>query len=131
MGNHKELIVWQKSISLVKLVYQQTGSFPSDERFGLTNQMRRCSVSIPSNIAEGFGRGSDKELTQFLRISLGSLSELDTQLILSKELHYMDEKRYNELSALNEEVAKMLSSLIYRRVNGLDSNLKTNKLTNL
>ncbi|MFR2009687.1 MAG: four helix bundle protein [Parabacteroides merdae] len=131
MGNHKELIVWQKSITLVKLVYQQTGSFPSDERFGLTNQMRRCSVSIPSNIAEGFGRGSDKELTQFLRISLGSLSELDTQLILSKELHYMDEKRYNELSALNEEVAKMLSSLIYRRVNGLDSNLKTNKLTNL
>lgn len=131
MGNHKELIVWQKSITLVKLVYQQTGSFPSDERFGLTNQMHRCSVSIPSNIAEGFGRGSDKELTQFLRISLGSLSELDTQLILSKELHYMDEKRYNELSALNEEVAKMLSSLIYRRVNGLDSNLKTNKLTNL
>ena len=112
MGNHKELVVWQKSITLVKLVYQQTGSFPSDERFGLTNQMRRCSVSIPSNIAEGFGRGSDKELTQFLRISLGSSSELDTQLILSKELHYMDEKRYNELSALNEEVAKMLSSLI-------------------
>ena len=131
MGNHKELVVWQKSITLVKLVYQQTGSFPSDERFGLTNQMRRCSVSIPSNIAEGFGRGSDKESTQFLRISLGSSSELDTQLILSKELHYMDEKRYNELSALNEEVAKMLSSLIYRRVNGLDSNLKTNKLTNL
>ena len=131
MGNHKELVVWQKSITLVKLVYQQTGSFPSDERFGLTNQMRRCSVSIPSNIAEGFGRGSDKELTQFLRISLGSSSELDTQLILSKELHYMDEKRYNELSALNEEVAKRLSSLIYRRVNGLDSNLKTNKLTNL
>lgn len=131
MGNHKELVVWQKSITLVKLVYQQTGSFPSDERFGLTNQMRRCSVSIPSNIAEGFGRGSDEELTQFLRISLGSSSELDTQLILSKELHYMDEKRYNELSALNEEVAKMLSSLIYRRVNGLDSNLKTNKLTNL
>ena len=130
MGNHKELVVWQKSITLVKLVYQQTGSFPSDERFGLTNQMRRCSVSIPSNIAEGFGRGSDKELTQFLRISLGSSSELDTQLILSKELHYMDEKRYNELSALNEEVAKMLSSLIYRRVNGLDSNLKTNKLIN-
>ena len=131
MGNHKELVVWQKSITLVKLVYQQTGSFPSDERFGLTNQMRRCSVSIKSNISEGFGRGSDKELTQFLRISLGSSSELDTQLILSKELHYMDEKRYNELSALNEEVAKMLSSLIYRRVNGLDSNLKTNKLTNL
>lgn len=131
MGNHKELIVWQKNITLVKLVYQQTGSFPSDERFGLTNQMRRCSVSIPSNIAEGFGRGSDKELTRFLRISLGSSSELDTQLILSKELHYMDEKRYNELSALNEEVAKTLSSLIYRRVNSLDSNLKTNKLTNL
>ena len=121
--SHKELVVWQKSITLVKLVYQQTGSFPSDERFGLTNQMRRCSVSIPSNIAEGFGRGSDKELTQFLRISLGSSSELDTQLILSKELHYMDEKRYNELSALNEEVAKMLSSLIYRRVNGLDSKI--------
>lgn len=130
MERHKELVVWQKSITLVKRIYQQTLSFPADERFGLTNQMRRCSVSIPSNIAEGYGRGHDKELIQFLRISLGSSSELDTQLIISKELQYINEEDFTEIAALNIEIAKMLSSLIYRRLNGLDSNLKTKELIN-
>lgn len=119
-----------KSITLVKRIYQQTLSFPADERFGLTNQMRRCPVSIPSNIAEGYGRGHDKELIQFLRISLGSSSELDTQLIISKELQYINEEDFTEIAALNIEIAKMLSSLIYRRLNGLDSNLKTKELIN-
>lgn len=130
MENHKQLVVWQKSITLVKLIYQQTLYFPADEKFGLTNQMRRCSVSIPSNIAEGYGRGHDKELIQFLRISLGSSSELDTQLIISKELQYMNEENFTEIATLNREIAKMLSSLIYRRVSGLDSNLKTKELIN-
>lgn len=86
MGTYRDLLAWQKSIKLAKAVYQLTANYPSDERFGLTNQMRRCSISIPSNIAEGFGRGSDKELVQFLYISLGSSNELDTQLTVSYEL---------------------------------------------
>lgn len=121
MEKHKKLIVWQKSVELVKLIYQHSASFPSDEKFGLTNQMRRCSVSIPSNIAEGFARGSDKELIRFLYISLGSSSELDTQLIISRELQFIDEERCAELTLLNGEIGKMLNSLIYRRTNGLDS----------
>ena len=125
MAGYKELIVWQKGMELVKSVYQLTISFPDSERFGLTNQMRRCSVSIPSNIAEGYGRSSDKELIQFLYISLGSSYELETQLVISKELQYMGEEDYNVLSAINEEVGKMLSSLIYRRRQKLDTNVNS------
>lgn len=125
MGSHKDLIAWKESIELVKSIYQKTADFPSDERFGLTNQMRRCSVSIPSNIAEGFGRVSDKELIHFLYISLGSSSELDTQLIISKELKYLNEEDFVSLSFLNERIGKMLSSLIYRRTNGLDTNKRS------
>jgi four helix bundle protein len=124
MGTYHDLTVWKKSIALAKAVYQQTSKFPSDERFGLVNQMRRCSVSIPSNIAEGFGRGSDKELIQFMYVSLGSSNELDTQLTLSLELSFLSQDNYKFLTGLNDEVSKMLSSLIYRRKNGLDSNNK-------
>ena len=122
MGTYRDLLVWQKSIKLAKAIYQLTANYPSDERFGLTNQMRRCSISIPSNIAEGFGRGSDKELVQFLYISLGSSNELDTQLTISYELSYISENQFLEIGKLNNEVSKMLLSLIYRRKNGLDSN---------
>ena len=109
---HKDLIVWQKGIELVKSVYQHTQSFPKEELYGLTSQMRRCAVSIPSNIAEGCGRRSDKELIQFLYISLGSASELETQLIISKELLYLDERSFNELSDFNNVVRKLLSALL-------------------
>lgn len=122
MGTYRELLAWQKSIALAKSVYQLTADYPVDERFGLVNQMRRCSVSIPSNIAEGFGRGSDKELVQFLYISLGSSNELDTQLTISYELSFIEEKRFREVEMMNREVNKMLASLIYRRKNGLDTN---------
>ncbi|MDO3390351.1 four helix bundle protein [Bacteroides sp. ET489] len=122
MGTYRDLLVWQKSIKLAKAIYQLTANYPSDERFGLTNQMRRCSISIPSNIAEGFGRGSDKELVQFLYISLGSSNELDTQLTVSYELSFITEDRFKEIEKLNNEVNKMLQSLIYRRKKGLDSN---------
>lgn len=122
MGTYRDLVAWQKSIALAKSVYQLTANYPSDERFGLVNQMRRCSVSISSNIAEGFGRGSDKELIQFLYISLGSSNELDTQLTISHELSFINEESYKEVEHLNNEVNKMLSSLIYRRKNGLDTN---------
>lgn len=124
MGTYRDLVAWQKSIALAKSVYQLTANYPLDERFGLVNQMRRCSVSISSNIAEGFGRGSDKELIQFLYISLGSSNELDTQLTLSYELSFISREKLNEVERLNNEVNKMLSSLIYRRKQGMDTNSK-------
>ncbi len=89
MRKHHELRVWQEAISLVKDVYQTTASFPKEEIYALTSQMRRAAVSIPSNIAEGAARTGDKEFLQFLSISRGSLSELETQLIIAKELGYM------------------------------------------
>ena len=122
MGTFKDLLAWQKSLTLAKKVYQVTGNFPTEERFGLVNQMRRCAVSIPSNIAEGYGRGSDKELLRFLYVALGSSNELETQLILSLELSFMKEEDSRMLQGLNTEVNKMILSLIY--------NLKTKKLKN-
>ncbi|MDL2247695.1 four helix bundle protein [Bacteroides sp. OttesenSCG-928-J23] len=121
MSKHKNLIVWQKSMALVKEIYSYTSTFPNNELFGLTNQMRRCSVSIPSNIAEGFGRGSDKELVQFLFVSRGSSSELDTQLIIAHQLQFIADNDYLRLSFLNDEINKMLSSLIYRYSNGMNT----------
>jgi len=112
MKTHKDLIVWQKGIELVKYVYQQTQSFPKEELYGLTSQMRRCAVSIPSNIAEGSGRRSDKELMQFLYIALSSASELETQLIISKELLFMNNEAFEKLSSLNNEVIRLLSALL-------------------
>ncbi|HIX21899.1 MAG TPA: four helix bundle protein [Candidatus Parabacteroides faecavium] len=125
MGTFKDLLAWQKSLTLAKKVYQVTGNFPTKERFGLVNQMRRCAVSIPSNIAEGYGRGSDKELLRFLYVALGSSNELETQLILSLELSFMKEEDSRMLQGLNTEVNKMILSLIYRRKNGLDKNSRT------
>lgn len=125
MGTFKDLLAWQKSLTLAKKVYQVTGNFPTEERFGLVNQMRRCAASIPSNIAEGYGRGSDKELLRFLYVALGSSNELETQLILSLELSFMKEEDSRMLQGLNTEVNKMILSLIYRRKNGLDKNSRT------
>ena len=125
MGTFKDLLAWQKSLTLAKKVYQVTGNFPTEERFGLVNQMRRCAVSIPSNIAEGYGRGSDKELLRFLYVALGSSNELETQLILSLELSFKKEEDSRMLQGLNTEVNKMILSLIYRRKNGLDKNSRT------
>ena len=88
--NFKELLVWKKSIDLVKSIYQITSILPSDERFGLISQMNRSSVSIPSNIAEGSGRTSEKEFLHFLNIAISSSYELETQLIISNELYELD-----------------------------------------
>ena len=109
MKTHKDLDVWKKSIQFVKKIYKITSKFPDTEKYGLTNQMRRCAVSIPSNIAEGAGRNSKKEFKQYLYISLGSISELETQLIISTELNYqMDNSLLDELN----EIRKMLFGLI-------------------
>ena len=112
MSVHKELIVWQKSMQLVKDLYQATKFFPKEELYGITSQMRRAVVSIPSNIAEGHGRSSKKELVHFLFVSLGSASELETQLILSQQLGFLPQEQFDELNNLNNEVLKMLSALI-------------------
>ena len=89
--NHKDLDLWKKSISLVKEIYSATRFFPADEKYGIVQQIRRSAISIPSNIAEGAGRTSRKEFTNFLSIAQGSLSELETQLIIAKELDYVSE----------------------------------------
>lgn len=128
MGPHKNLLVWQKSMELASKVYSATKSFPQSELFGLVAQIRRCAVSIPSNIAEGYGRGTNKELVHFLYISLGSSNELDTQLTLAHEFEYIGLSEYECIVNLNEEVNKMISSLIYKRTNSLPlEDLKTSK----
>ena len=114
MGTYKELTVWQKSMMLARRVYEITARYPEDERFGLVSQMRRCCVSIPSNIAEDYGRETEREHSHFLFISLGSSNELETQLILSNGFGYVDDVNCQEIMDLNTEVNKMLSSLIFK-----------------
>jgi len=109
--NHKDLEVWKKSMDLVSNIYKITESFPNKELYGLTNQIRRAAVSIPSNIAEGAARNSKKEFIQFLYISLGSLSELETQIIIASRLEYL-----NNLDTLSEDlkfVQRLINGLIY------------------
>ena len=112
MTSHKELKVWKKGIELVKVIYDITSDFPKTEQFGLISQIRRCSVSIPSNIAEGCGRHSDKELIHFLYITLGSASELETQIIISQELGFLGKEKSEDVQILVFEIIKMTSSLI-------------------
>ncbi len=107
---HQELEVWNKSMELVTDIYLITKSFPKEELYGLTNQMRRCAVSIPSNIAEGCSRFSDKETLKFLSIALGSISELETQLIISKNIKYI--KDIEQFMSKIEVVKKLLLGLI-------------------
>ena len=110
MANYKDLKVWQKSMDLVVDVYTIISSFPQLERFALSDQIRRCSVSIPSNIAEGTGRNHTKEFVQFLSVSLGSLYELQTQLEIAKRVGYITNTQ--ELDNKTLEIEKMLNALI-------------------
>ena len=107
---HNELNVWKESMNLVKKVYMLTSSFPATEQFGLTSQIRRAVVSIPSNIAEGCGRNSDKELIRFCWISMGSLSEVETQLIIARELGFVIDTAELEQDIRN--IRKILSGFI-------------------
>ena len=111
----KQLTVWQKSITLVKEVYTTTDSLPRAELYGLVSQMRRCAVSIPSNIAEGKKRKTRKDFIQFLRIADGSAAELETQIIISKDLY--PKADYSKISSLLEEVQKMLITIIKKLEN--------------
>ena len=111
--NHRELRVWQFAMVLVERIYALTATFPKDEVYGLTSQMRRAAVSIPSNIAEGAARGTTKELLHFLRIADSSLSELDTQLELAKRLRYIADTNeiIESMNQLSQSLAALKSSL--------------------
>jgi len=112
MKTHKDLEVWKKSIEMVTEIYKQTNCFPKEELYGLTNQMRRAAVSVPSNIAEGAGRNSSKELLQFLFYATGSLSELETQVIISHNLGYLNDEQKQNIDAILSIIFKLLSALI-------------------
>jgi four helix bundle protein len=109
--HYKDLLVWQKGISLSKLVYKLTANFPVDERFGLTSQMRRAAVSVPSNIAEGQARQGTKEFLQFLSHAEGSLAELETQLLLCVELEFAKDSGIAAPLQEIDELQKMLIAL--------------------
>jgi four helix bundle protein len=110
--SYRDLIVWQEAIQLVKEIYQRTADFPEKETFGLTSQIRRAAVSIPSNIAEGQGRHSSKEFRHFLGIALGSIGELETQIIISQEINYLKDIELRSLLTKTDDLRKMLKSLI-------------------
>ncbi|MEK7194905.1 MAG: four helix bundle protein [Patescibacteria group bacterium] len=102
-------MVWQKAHRLVLLVYSATKSFPKEEVFGLTSQMRRCAVSVPANIVEGYGRKSDKEKLNFFNIAKGSLTELEYYIELTLELGYINEKGFSDLVQLRSDVGRLLN----------------------
>jgi four helix bundle protein len=114
MQNFRNLLVWQKSHDLVLQVYRSSRDFPREDAYGLTSQMRRAAISIPSNVAEGCGRGSDPEFGRFLVIAMGSASELEYQLLLARDLGYLDSTTHQSLEEKIVEIKKMLYSLIQR-----------------
>lgn len=112
ISSYKELLVWQKAIVLVSKVYAVTKGFPSNEKFGLVSQINRAAVSIPANIAEGWGRQSRKNYIQFIRISRGSLFELETLIIIAKNEHFIQDIYFDEMNSIIDEIGKMLNSMI-------------------
>lgn len=111
MNNFRELIVWQKSITFVVKIYEITRNFPKEEKFNLVSQMQSAATSMPSNIAEGAGRNSNASFKHFLTISIGSAHELETQIIISKELGYINEDNYGILILELSGIQKMLYAL--------------------
>ena len=111
VGNYRELLVWQKAMEVVKVVYSLVSRLPMEERFALSDQMRRSAVSIPSNIAEGQARNSTSEFVRFLSIAQGSRAELETQLLLCVELGFLSEADIKVAMGLLEEITKMTNSL--------------------
>lgn len=112
MNNHKDLKVWQRSMELVTEIYTATREFPKEELFGLTSQLRRAAVSIPSNIAEGYGRLFEKETIRFLSIALGSTAEVETQLYIAKDLGFISLEKAESIISSVREIARMLPALI-------------------
>ena len=112
MKTYRDLQIWQKSMTLVTEIYKISKGFPKDEAYGLTSQIRRSAISIPSNMAEGYGRKSTNEYIHFLRIATGSLYELQTQMEISMNLCYLNRDKLDKLYELSREIERMLSSLI-------------------
>ena len=112
MQSHKDLNVWKLSIDLAVDIHKITKTFPKDEMFAMVSQMRRAATSVSMNIAEGYGRGSDRDTIRFLYISLGSIAELDTQIILSQRFGYIDPETAEELEFQAKTISKMINSLI-------------------
>ena len=109
MHRFKELEIWKRSRSYCSKIYSITSKFPDSEKFGLTNQLRRASVSVPSNIAEGSSRNSNKDFNRFLEIALGSCYEIETQFLIAFDLKFLSENELNQLSDELEEIIKMIS----------------------
>ena len=114
MKTYRDLIVWQKAMQMVTYIYQLTGDFPKNELYGLTSQIRRCAISIPSKIAEGYGRNSTDDYLRFLNISRASLYELQTQLEISFNLNFLVKADFEKIYELTREIERMLSSLIIK-----------------
>jgi four helix bundle protein len=109
--SYRDLDIWQRSMQLAQRIYQVTQSFPNEERFGLTNQLRRASVSVPSNLAEGHARFGPGDFSRFISIAMGSVAEIETQILLSTELGYVRAELSRELMTDLETVGKMLRGL--------------------
>jgi four helix bundle protein len=112
---YRDLIVWQKAMTLVSQIYQVTKNFPAEERYGLFSQVRRSAVSIPSNIAEGYGRRSTADYLRFLQITLSSVYELQTQIEIALNLNYLSKEQFQKTYEASREIERMLSSL-YRKI---------------
>lgn len=112
MKNFRKLNIWQNGITIVKMTYRLADMLPNDEKYGLRSQICRAAVSVPSNIAEGSSRNSDADFRRFLDIALGSLFELETQLIIIVELNFIEENKTKELAELIQQEEKMINSLI-------------------
>ena len=111
MESYRSLLVWQKSVDFAVVIYRLLGGLPKHEQYGLTSQMQRAAVSIPSNIAEGKERQSDRDFARFIAIALGSLAELETQLLIAQKLGYLNEGDWQDITAQADEIGKMLRSL--------------------
>lgn len=114
MRDFRQLGIWVKSHELVLRVYDATAEFPKEEQYGLTSQIRRASVSVPANIAEGCGHQSDSEFARYLQLAAASATELQYHIILARDLSYLESERYTELSGAVEELKKMLATFIKR-----------------
>ena len=117
-GSYENLRVWQKAVDLSIKAYKATEGFPSSELYGLTSQARRSAVSVAANIAEGYGRQSDGDFSRFLKISQGSLKELETHFHISQRLEYLNDELFYSLMANSDEVGRMLRAFISKTSNG-------------
>ena len=108
MHNYRELKIWQRSMDFVVKIYEISANFPKEERYGLMSQLRRCAVSVPSNISEGAGRGTNKQFRRFLEFSMGSINEAQTQIELAHRVNYISNEIYNSLADEALQIYKMI-----------------------